>query len=86
MTHTKEASHCKLVEDWASLDGAEAEIIRSGKTVVRGTIDGVTEDGEIIWVRDNIGDRRLYERCELYEVWVPRGHVALHYKVSKTSC
>ena len=84
MTNTKQGIDARLVEDWAALDGAEVEIVRGGKTVVRGTIDGVTEDGSIIWLRDNIGYRRLYERCELFEVWVPRGHAALNYKVTKT--
>ncbi|QOT19763.1 hypothetical protein [Paenarthrobacter sp. YJN-5] len=74
----------RLINDWTFLDGSDAEIVREGKTVVRGIIDGVTEDGSIIWVRDNIGYRRLYERCEHYEVWVSRGHAALNFQVAKT--
>ncbi|MEO5319937.1 hypothetical protein PV761_15280 [Arthrobacter sp. CC3] len=84
MTNSKQGTDFRLVDDWASLDEAEAEIVLGGQTVVRGTIDGVTEDGSIVWLRDNIGYRRLYERSVLYEVWVPRGNTALNYKLTKT--
>lgn len=50
-----------------------------------GTIDGVTSDGAIVWIQDTTGRRKLYERCEYYEVWVPLEDLALHYKISKAA-
>ncbi|MEV7458111.1 hypothetical protein ACIQGM_20050 [Pseudarthrobacter sp. NPDC092200] len=85
MLETKESNDCVRVDNWASIDGAEAEIVYQGQTVARGTIDGVTEDGSIIWMRDHIGYRRLYERHEFFEVWVPRENTALSYKVSRAT-
>jgi hypothetical protein len=85
MLTTQQSNECRRVDDWASIDGTEAEIVYQGQTVARGTIDGVTADGSIIWMRDNIGDRKLYERCEFFEVWVATGNTALDYKVSRTT-
>ena len=73
----------RRAQDWTCVDGATAEIVQYGQTVARGTIDGVTNDGAIVWVLDDTGRRRLYERSESFEVWVPRGDVGLNYRVSK---
>lgn len=74
----------RLVQDWTSVDGATAEIAQYGQTIARGTIDGVTSDGAIVWVQDDSGRRRLFERCESYEVWVPHDNIGLIYRVSKS--
>jgi hypothetical protein len=73
----------RRVKDWTSVDGAKAEIVRFGQTMATGTVDGVTNDGEIVWIQDDSGRRRLYERREFFEVWVPREHIGLNYKISK---
>ncbi|MFJ6158775.1 hypothetical protein ACIQF8_17140 [Pseudarthrobacter sp. NPDC092184] len=72
----------RKVEDWTAVNGAQAEIIQYGQTMAVGTIDGVTKDGRIVWVQDITGSRKLYERCESFEVWVPREDLGLNYKVS----
>lgn len=73
------------VEDWTAVDGAKAEIIQYGQTMAVGTIDGVTKDGTIVWVQDITGRRKLYERCEYFEVWVPSEDLGLNYKVSRAA-
>ncbi|MBE4717874.1 hypothetical protein [Pseudarthrobacter sp. AB1] len=73
----------RRVKDWTSVDGAKAEIVQHGQTMARGTIDGVTKDGTIVWVQDGTGTRKLYECYESFEVWVPREDIGLNYKVSK---
>lgn len=75
----------RRIKDWTSVDGAQAEIIQHGQTMASGTIDGVTSDGSILWVQDVSGRRKLYERCESFEVWVPREDLGLNYKVSKAA-
>lgn len=73
----------RRVDDWTSIDGATAEIVQYGQTMARGTIDGVTKDGAIVWVQDDTGRRKLFERCEYFEVWVAREDTGLNYRVSK---
>ena len=77
------SSKRRRVKDWTSVNGANAEIVQFGQTLASGTIDGVTTDGAIVWVQDDTGRRRLYERCEFFEVWVPREDTGLNYKVNK---
>lgn len=74
----------RRVRDWTSVDGAKAEIIQHGQTMATGTIDGVTNDGTIVWVQEGSGRRRLYERFESFEVWVPHEDLGLNYKLSKS--
>lgn len=62
----------RRVMNWTSVDGARTEIVQYGQTIATGTIDGVTNDGTIVWVQDGTGTRKLYERYESFEVWVPR--------------
>ena len=77
-------SQLRRVKDWTSAVGARgAEIVQRGQTLATGTIDSVTNDGAILWVQDGSGRRRLYERCESFEVWVPCDDVGLNYRVSK---
>lgn len=80
MTARKNSS--RQVNDWTSVDGAAAEIVQDGRTLARGVIDGVTSDGAIVWLQEDSWRRRLYERCESYEVWVARDHLGLNYRVS----
>ena len=75
----------RKVEDWTAVDDAKAEIIQYGETIAVGTIDGVTKDGKIVWVQDITGRRKLYERCEYFEVWVPLEDLGLNYKVNKAA-
>lgn len=72
----------RQVGDWTSVDGAIAEIVKDGRTLARGIIDGVTNDGAIVWLQENTGRRRLYERCESFEVWVTNDHLGLNYRIS----
>lgn len=72
----------RRVDDWTSAEGATAEIVRYGRTLARGIVDAVTTDGAILWIQEDTGRRRLYERCESFEVWVTRDHLGLNYKVS----
>lgn len=85
MTKTKKKIDRRRVDDWASIDGAAAEIVYEGQTIARGLIDAVTEDGSIIWMQDDTFRRRLYEKSESYEVWVSSEHAALNYKVSRAA-
>lgn len=80
--HAKDSKR-RRVDDWTSIDGATAEIVRHGQTMARGIVDGVTNDGAIVWVQDDTGRRKLFERCEHYEVWVPREDTGLNYRVHK---
>lgn len=74
----------RRVENWISVAGARGvEIVQHGQTMATGTVDSVTNDGAILWVQDETGRRKLYERCECYEVWVPRDDIGLNYRVSR---
>ncbi|MFE4082769.1 hypothetical protein [Paenarthrobacter sp. YIM B13468] len=73
----------RRIDDWTSVNGAAAEILLKGRTMARGVIDGVTSDGAIAWVYDDTGRRRLYERCESFEIWVTPEDVGLNYKVNQ---
>jgi hypothetical protein len=77
------SSKRRRVNDWTSVNGANAEIVQFGQTLASETIDGVTIDGAIVWLQDDTGGRRLYERCEFFEVWVLGEDPGLNYKVSK---
>jgi hypothetical protein len=74
----------RWVKDWTSINGAQAEVVQHGQTVMTGTIDGVTNDGTIVWIQDHTGRRKLYERCEAFEVWVPQQDIGLNYRISKS--
>jgi hypothetical protein len=80
--HSRHGTH-RRVEDWTSADGAIAKIVQYGQTKACGTIDGVTPDGTIVWIQNEAGNRRLFERCESFEVWVPRDQLGLNYRVSR---
>jgi hypothetical protein len=72
----------RQVDDWASVEGATAEIVKEGRTLACGIIDGVTTDGAIVRLQEDTGRRRLYERCGSIEVWAARDHLGLNYRVS----
>lgn len=74
----------RIVTDWASINGAPVVIVRNEVTIACGLVDDVTADGSIVWVQDDTGQRKLYERAELYEIWVRCEDIGLNYKVSST--
>jgi hypothetical protein len=56
---------------WTSLQrGDFVTLLRHGVETHRGSIDDRTEDGRTIWVRDGIGDRRLFHIEDEYELLV----------------
>lgn len=60
-----------LQHDWRPVAGQLVEIRRLGEVVCAGTVDAVTSDGSVLWLaRDGAQERRLFERCEGYRVWI----------------
>lgn len=54
---------------WTSLQcGDIVTLHRHGVQCHKGTIDARTEDGQMIWVIDGIGDRRLFHIEDDYEL------------------
>lgn len=54
---------------WTSLQrGDIVTLHREGVQCHKGTIDEQTEDGQMIWVIDGIGDRRLFHIEDGYEL------------------
>lgn len=71
------------IEDWTLLRGARVEIRRQGISVCSGSVDAVTEDGNILWLSATPDGRRLFEKAELYEVWAAEDRDGFHYQISK---
>lgn len=58
-------------EDWKPLVGQWVQIRIRGSFVDQGTVDHVTGDNEVLWLRaDRALNRRLYLRSDLVEVWI----------------
>ncbi|TJY67192.1 hypothetical protein E4J89_15880 [Arthrobacter sp. CAU 1506] len=56
---------------WHPLIGRQVAIRRQGNVVRYGTVDAVTRDDEVLWLRPEGPDpRQLYEKSEGFEVWV----------------
>ena len=54
---------------WTSLQrGDIVTLHRYGVRCHKGTVDERTEDGQMIWVIDGIGDRRLFHIEDDYEL------------------
>ena len=66
----RHSSHTSL---WKSLEQGDLVILsREGVPCHRGEIDDRTEDGQAIWVTDDIGHRRLFHIEDDYELMIYR--------------
>lgn len=72
----------RRVNDWCTLSGGRVEIRQQGALICSGTVDAVTEDGRILWIRPPGDNRRLYEKAEFCEVWATEDRLGFHYRVS----
>lgn len=54
-------------DNWLVLRGKQVEILRGGTRVALGTVEEVSSDGQIVWIRSPVEGRKLYERAESYE-------------------
>lgn len=70
------------IDDWTALRGIDVEIRREGRTVCRGTVDAVTDDGTILWLQPLSGTRRLFEMTESDEAWAPLDDPGFHYRLA----
>jgi hypothetical protein len=61
----------KQVSMWTSLQrGDVVTLNRHGVRCHQGTIDERTDDGQMIWVIDGLGDRRLFHIEDDYELLI----------------
>lgn len=74
----------RQVNDWTLLPGASIEIRQQGRGVWNGLVDAVTDDGDILWVPNQSGQRRPFEKAELYEAWATEERDGFHYEVTKS--
>ena len=52
------------VDDWSTLEGRTAEFHRHGHLIDSGTVEAVTPDGEILWLKlDGALPRRILEKA-----------------------
>jgi hypothetical protein len=70
------------VLDWKALPGITVEIRQNGLKVCSGLVDAVTPNGDILWVRQHSGDRRLYEKASRYEAWTCEDRPGFLYRTS----
>jgi hypothetical protein len=64
----RQSSHTSL---WKSLERGDLVILsQQGVPCHRGSIDDRTEDGQTIWVTDDIGYRRLFHIEDDYELMI----------------
>lgn len=50
------------IDDWTALVGTQVEIWNGSNVIDRGTVDAVTIDGKILWLRhEGAATRRLVE-------------------------
>jgi hypothetical protein len=74
----------RRIKDWTLLPGASIEIRLQGNFVCSGSVDAVTDDGEILWVRTLSNGRRLFEKAQFYEAWAIEDRDGFHYEVTKS--
>ncbi|MGW9413555.1 hypothetical protein [Arthrobacter cupressi] len=68
--NVRQSSHTSL---WKSLEQGDLVILSQGGVPChRGSIDDRTEDGQLIWVTDDIGHRRLFHIDDDYELMIYR--------------
>lgn len=84
MTNSAHHNDSRRVDDWLTLEGAEVAIVQDGRTLAEGFVDAVTQDGTVLWLLESTGRRRLFEKCEFYEAWVPSEHAGLNYKINRS--
>lgn len=72
----------RRVLDWSALPGIGVEIRQDGISVCRGLVDAVTPNGDILWVRQHTGDRRLYDKASRYEAWTSEDRPGFLYRTS----
>lgn len=66
----RQSSHTSL---WNSLEQGDHVILSQGGVPChQGSVDDRTEDGQLIWVTDDIGHRRLFHIEDGYEVMIYR--------------
>jgi hypothetical protein len=70
------------VLDWSALPGMGVEIRQDGFSVCRGLVDAVTPNGDILWVQQHSGSRRLYDKASHYEAWTVEDRPGLVYRTS----
>lgn len=70
------------INDWSTLPGANVEIRQQGNTVCSGTVDAVTEDGNILWIFCPVDGRRLFDKSDFYQAWAVEERTGFHYRAS----
>ena len=61
----------EYVADWKTLEtGVGVVLVNERTRPVRGAVDDMTTDGEILWIHEDGGSgRRLFTRTEGYKLW-----------------
>lgn len=60
------------VDDWTLLEGLQVEIYRHGRLLDRGTVECVTSNGALLWLKQNgATQRRIAENLpDTYVRWI----------------
>jgi hypothetical protein len=57
------------INDWTMLEGKNVEVYHAGNLIDQGTVEAVTNDGLVLWLRQNgPAGRRLVQRDPETEV------------------
>lgn len=66
-----ESSDFDYVADWRTLECGDGVVVSNESAFpVRGIVDAITSDGEIVWIHgDNGSGRQLFTRLEGHKLW-----------------
>ncbi|KRE67734.1 hypothetical protein ASG92_13940 [Arthrobacter sp. Soil736] len=65
------AKRMHLQHDWVALLGEVIQVRLDDRTVRTGRVDGVTQDGAILWIEGHGAEpRTMFERCEGFTAWI----------------
>lgn len=65
------AKRIHLQHDWVALLGEVIQVRLDDRTVRTGRVDGVTQDGAILWIEGHGPEpRTMFERCEGFTAWI----------------
>lgn len=56
----------KARNPWAGVDKGQDVILEKGNERFAGTVDDITDDGEIVWIKSSMGERRLFHMGDGY--------------------
>lgn len=74
----------RAVLDWNALPGITVEIRQNGHKVCSGIVDDVTPNGDILWIQQTNGERRLYEKSSCYEAWTSEDRPGFLYRTAES--